>query len=192
MSADHLLIAPRSAGFDRLHHMCYNRIIADVVLVGVVLRSRMINADKPHLWKQDIAASVDYFNRWFIDFAPETFRNARAETVNQVEKTFRATNDLRNLTLLKQNPEALSNLRMCTAPPLAADRLIGLAGVSKHLINTMERGKLPARMAPALLDGDLTKLCNTLIKLLDRDIFPWLNSGANPTDQERDRAAAIV
>ncbi|GIV99923.1 MAG: hypothetical protein KatS3mg058_1327 [Roseiflexus sp.] len=117
--------------------MCYNRIIADVVLVGVVLRSRMINADKPHLWKQDIAASVDY--RWFIDFAPETFRNARAETVKQVEKTFRAINDLRNLTLLKQNPEALPTLRMCPAPPLAADRLIGLAGVSKHLINTMEK-----------------------------------------------------
>lgn len=59
----------------------------------------MINADKPHLWKQDIAASVDYFNRWFIAFAPETFRNARAATVEQVEKTFLATNDLRDLTL---------------------------------------------------------------------------------------------
>ena len=24
-----------------------------------------INADKPHLWKADIAASVDQFNQWF-------------------------------------------------------------------------------------------------------------------------------
>ncbi|MCS6840703.1 MAG: Eco57I restriction-modification methylase domain-containing protein [Roseiflexus sp.] len=58
----------------------------------------MINADKPQLWKQDIAASVDYFNQWFINFAPETFRKARAETVKQVEKTFLAANDLRDLT----------------------------------------------------------------------------------------------
>ncbi|MDW8213162.1 MAG: XamI family restriction endonuclease [Roseiflexaceae bacterium] len=154
----------------------------------------MINADKPQLWKQDIAASVDYFNRWFIDFAPETFRKARAETVEQVEKTFLAANDLRDLTpqLLSQNPAALSTLRMCTAPPLAVDRLIGLAGVSKNLVNNMEKGKLPAKMAPALLDGELTKLCDILIKLLDRDIFPWLESGADPANQERDRAAAII
>ena len=29
-----------------------------------------INADKPHLWKADIAASVDLFNTWFLEFAP--------------------------------------------------------------------------------------------------------------------------
>lgn len=27
-----------------------------------------INADKPHLWKADIAASVDQFNTWFMRF----------------------------------------------------------------------------------------------------------------------------
>jgi hypothetical protein len=154
----------------------------------------MINADKRHLWKQDIADSVDYFNRWFIDFAPETFRKARAETVKQVKMTFLATNDLRDLTpdLLKQNPAALPTLRMCTAPPLAMDRLIGLAGISKNLVNNMERGKLPVKMTSALLTGDLTKICDILIKLLDRDIFPWLESGSGPADQERDRAAAII
>lgn len=154
----------------------------------------MINADKPRLWKQDIAASVDYFNRWFITFAPETFRNARAATVKQVEKTFLATNDLRNLTpqLLRQHSAALPTLRMCTAPPLAVDRLIGLAGVSKNLVNNMEQGKLPAKMAPDFLDGDLTKMCDILIRLLDRDIFPWLESGSGPAHQERDRAAAII
>ena len=32
--------------------------------------ARRINADKPHLWKTDIAASVDQFNQWFMRFAP--------------------------------------------------------------------------------------------------------------------------
>ena len=36
-------------------------------------RSR-INADKPHLWKADIAASVDQFNQWFMDFARDESR----------------------------------------------------------------------------------------------------------------------
>jgi type II restriction enzyme len=27
-----------------------------------------INADKPHRWKADIAASVDLFNQWFLAF----------------------------------------------------------------------------------------------------------------------------
>ena len=31
-----------------------------------------------------------------------------------------------------------------------------------------------------------------LTKLLDRDIFPWLDAGKDPTDHERDRASTIV
>ena len=34
------------------------------------MMARRINADKPHLWKTDIAASVDQFNQWFMRFAP--------------------------------------------------------------------------------------------------------------------------
>ena len=33
-----------------------------------------INANKPQLWKADIAASVDQFNQWFLQFAPEAFK----------------------------------------------------------------------------------------------------------------------
>lgn len=108
-----------------------------------------------------------------VTFAPETFRRARAATIGQVEKTFLATNDLRDLTpqLLRQNPAALPTLRMCTAPPLAIDRLIGLTGVSKNLVKNMEQGKLPSKMVPNRLDNELTKICDIIIKLLDRDIF---------------------
>lgn len=153
-----------------------------------------INADKPHLWKADIAASIDYFNRWFITFAPETFRSTRTTTTEHVRHTLHLTEDLRRLDAdtLRQHPAILPTLRMCTAPPLAVDRLVGLAGVSKNLVEQMEQGKLPGRMASVDLDNALTDICAIILKLLDRDIVTWLDSGAAPDDQERDRTATII
>lgn len=158
------------------------------------MKPRLVNADKPHLWKADIAASVDQFNRWFMRFAPKTFRSTRVQTTGRVKAALVATQDLRRIdaATLKDNPSALSTLRMCTAPPLAVDRLIGLADASKNLVGRMEDGKLPARMNAVDLDAELTKLCGIISKLLDRDIFPWLGASKAPTDLERDRASTIV
>ncbi len=33
-----------------------------------------INSDKPHLWKADVAQSIDFYNDWFLRFAPGTYR----------------------------------------------------------------------------------------------------------------------
>lgn len=153
-----------------------------------------VNADKPHLWKADIAASVDQFNQWFMQFAPQAFRSTRVKTTAHVKAALIATRDLRDLdaTTLRVNPSALPTLRMCTAPPLAVDRLVGLASASKSLIASMEEGKLAARMKAERLDENLNKVCSVLTKLLDRDIFPWLDVGKEPTDHERDRASTIV
>lgn len=155
---------------------------------------KRVNADKPHLWKTDIAASVDQFNQWFMRFAPDAFRSTRVKTTEHVKVAMIATNDLRNIdaTTLKNNPSALSTLRMCTAPPLAVDRLIGLAGASKNLVGRMEDGKLPVKMNATDLSVELTKLCRIISKLLDRDIFPWLDAAKAPTEHERDRASTIV
>ncbi|MGH8557732.1 MAG: XamI family restriction endonuclease [Methylococcales bacterium] len=155
---------------------------------------RRINADKPYLWKADIAASVDRFNEWFMRFAPEAFRSTRVETTEHVKAALLATNDLRtlNAATLKANPGALPTLRMCTAPPLAVNRVVGLANASKNLVARMETGKLPATMQAADLDAELTKLCRILLRLLDTDIFPWLGNRTVPTDHERDRASTIV
>ena len=78
-----------------------------------------INANKPQLWKADVAASVDQFNQWFLQFAPEAFKTTRATTTEHVKAALVATNDLRKLTtdMLKAHPEALPTLRMSTAPP---------------------------------------------------------------------------
>ncbi|MFO0859086.1 MAG: XamI family restriction endonuclease [Phycisphaerales bacterium] len=153
-----------------------------------------INADKPHLWKSDVAASVDQFNQWFMRFAPEAFRSTRVKTTEHVKAALVATRDLRALdaVTLRGNPSALPTLRMCTAPPLAVDRLIGLADASKNLVGRLEQGKLPTKLKGDELDAELGKLCRIISRLLDRDIFPWLDAKKDPTDHERDRASTIV
>lgn len=158
------------------------------------MRNARINANRPQLWKTDIAASVDQFNQWFMRFAPEAFRSTRFTTTEHVKTALLATRDLRSLdtATLKTNPGALPTLRMCTAPPLAVDRLVGLSGANKSLIGCMEEGKLSSRMKAELLDENLSKVSRVLLKLLDRDIFPWLDAGTVPTDHERDRASTIV
>jgi len=158
------------------------------------VKPKRINADKPHLWKADIAASVDQFNQWFMRFAPKAFRSIRVKTTEDVKAALLATRDLRSIdaNTLKGYPSALSTLRMCTAPPLAVDRLIGLADASKNLVGRMEDGKLPTKMNSADLNAELNKLCRIISRLLDRDIFPWLDASNDPTDQERDRASTIV
>ena len=154
-----------------------------------------VNRDKPDRWKEDIAQSVDMYNDWFIRFAPEAYRATRAKTTKDVETTLKATNNLRDIgvVLLKSNPTVLPTLRMSACPPLAVDRLIGLAGVSKNLVKVMEKkGKLPLRMKRRDLDSDLEKIGKTIEKMADPDIFVWLERGDSPSEQELYRAATIV
>jgi len=153
-----------------------------------------INADKPHLWKQDIAKSVDLFNAWFMKFAPKAYRETRIKVTKQVEDAILLTSDLRGLNpaLLQQYPSILPTLRMCTCPPLARDRLIGLANASKGLVGRLEQGLLPARMSEATLAVHLDGLVNIISKMLDQDIFPWIGGKRPATDLERHRASTIV
>lgn len=155
-----------------------------------------INADKVHLWKADIAKSVDLYNEWFMQFAPATYRDTRLATTEQVEKALAWTANLTNVTpdLLRQYPNALFMLRMTTAPPLARDRLVGLAGVSKSLVERMEKKNiLPQRMPTTDLNKDLAKICNLIMRLADKDIFPWLESeNSLPSEAQVHRAATIV
>ena len=154
-----------------------------------------VNRDKPDRWKQDITQSVDMYNDWFLWFAPEAYRATRVQTTKDVEKTLKATNNLRDIgvALLKTEPNVLPTLRMSTCPPLAVDRLIGLAGVSKNLVRVMEKqGKLPPRMPVQELDRDLGKIGETIEKMADPDIFVWLERAGEPCEQEVYRAATIV
>lgn len=154
-----------------------------------------INRDKPDLWKSDIAQSVDMYNDWFLDFAPETFRTARAKTTQDVEHALRQTDLLSNIQpdILKKWPEVLPTLRMSTCPPLAVDRLIGLSGVPANLVRTMEnQSKIPVRIDLSQLDVHLRKIGDVIERLADPDIIVWLGRESPATDTEIVRAATIV
>jgi hypothetical protein len=53
-----------------------------------------VNLDKSHLWKADIARSVDMCNGWFLSFAPVTFRSTRAKTTAYVREALEVTENL--------------------------------------------------------------------------------------------------
>lgn len=154
-----------------------------------------INSDKPHLWKTDIVQSVDFYNKWFMQFAPKAYRTTRVETTKQVESALKQTDNLRKITaeVLKRHPSILPMLRMATAPPIARDRLIGLAGVSPNLVRSMEIGKrIPPQMKDALVNAELSKIGEIISQLADQDIFTWLGSNTQPQLEEVHRAATIV
>ena len=153
-----------------------------------------INADKPHLWKADTRASVDQFNQWFMRFAPKAYRDTRKTTIANVEQGLALTSDLTKVTpkAIRNHPGILPMLRMSTCPPLARDRLIGLAESTKNFVGLLEQGKIPSQLSPQLLEEHLAKITRILSKMLDVDIFPWLVGRRNPTDEERYRSSTIV
>jgi XamI restriction endonuclease len=154
-----------------------------------------VNLDKPQRWKKDIARSVDLYNKWFLKFAPRTYREERGKASKDVEAMLGRTDCLRSLTAneLAENPSILFAPRMCTAPPIARDRLVGLAGVPKSLVHTMEKdGWLPPRMKRAIRDDNLKKITRMIVRLADVDIFPWLSEHRAPTKQAIYRATTVV
>ncbi len=154
-----------------------------------------VNSDKSFIWDVDISQSVDMYNDWFVKFAPQTYHENRAKTTMLVENALKWTDNLTNITadVLRQHPNILSMLRMTTAPPIARDRLIGLAGVSKNLVGTMEaKGRFPSGMSVAAIDKSLQRIGQMIIRLADRDLFTWLDDNHIPTEMEIYRAAVIV
>ncbi len=154
-----------------------------------------VNSNKPERWKADISQSVDLYNNWFMSFAPNVYRNTRITTTEQVKVALEWTTNLTDVTLslLRQKPSLLPMLRMTTAPPLARDRLIGLAGVSPHLIKCMEIDHLiPPQMSAERIDEALLKIRQVIMRLTDKDIFPWLEDGYHPSEDEVYRSATII
>lgn len=154
-----------------------------------------VNSNKPRQWKADIARSVDMYNDWFMRFAPVAFRETRVQTTRDVEVALLTTSYLTqiNPTIFRSNPDILPTLRMSTCPPLAVDRLIGLAGVPASMVKRMENEKkLPVRMAATDIDRELAKIGAIIEKMADPDIFVWLEGKKTPAKTEIHRAATIV
>lgn len=154
----------------------------------------MVNADKPAQWKADIVTSVDHYNAWFMKFAPRTYREKRIEVTQHVEDALLKSKDLTDIsvTTLRDHPAILPVLRMCCCPPIARERLAGLASIKKTLIERLEEGGLPSRTKAAALESSLGQIVKVLSDLLDAELFPWLDRGTRPGKEERHRASTIV
>jgi len=154
-----------------------------------------VNLDKPALWKADVAQSVDMYNDWFLRFAPVAFRETRVIATRSVANSLGITRNLRDIgpATFRANPTILPTLRMSTCPPLAVDRLVGLAGVSDSLVDNLEKHqRLPPKMAATAIDADLAKIGAIIRRMADPDIFVWLARGDDPTPEEANRAATII
>jgi hypothetical protein len=153
-----------------------------------------INLDKPHLWKQDTKTSVDYYNRWFMKFAPKAFRETRKVVTEEVEQAIEESNFFISLStkLLYAKPHILRTLRMACCPPIAVDRLVGLADTSKSIIKVLEKGKLPLNIHSDEVTRHLKRIVGIISKLLDPDIFAWISDKRTPLRKEVYRASTIV
>ncbi len=154
-----------------------------------------VNMNRPERWKADIAASVDAFNRWFLASAPAAFREQRTKATADVRDAMAKTGNFAHVSpdVLMNDPGILPTLRMATCPPLARDRLVGIAGVGRNLVQTMEKkAALPERMAAAEVEDDLARICRVVGRLMDADICPWISEQRLPTGDEARRAAMVV
>ena len=161
-----------------------------------MLNKKVLNINKNNTskWKDDVIRSVSYYNDWFMSFAPMSYVRARNEAIARVDAALQATKHFRTLTTqtLKDAPEFLSILRMSTIPPLALDRLSGLANVPRSFIKIMEAGKIPQRIDTAVVAQNIDSLLSVISKLLDREILPWLYRDDNPSPKEQLLSASVI
>lgn len=154
-----------------------------------------VNSDKPDRWKDDIKKSVDFYNNWFLKFAPKTFREARVEAIENVHDVIRLTDEMKDCsgTRILEYPHILPVLRMCTAPPLARDRLVGLAGTRKYLIVKIEKeSAIPRSYDREAVIDELDSVSAVICDMLDRDLFVWLDEGRAAGDDELYRTETVI
>ena len=152
------------------------------------MKSASINRRNTDCWKADVQKSVLFYNNWFLDFAPATYVAARKSAISKVEAAFSITNFFGEITpaILEAHPELIAIMRMSTTPPLARDRLSGLADVSKQIVKSLEEGRRRGCCA------DFRRILQIVTRLLDREILPWLGRGDSPRDSEAAVASAII
>lgn len=156
-----------------------------------------INCDKPYLWDKDIKESIALYNRWYREYAPKAFRETKESVADNVKQNLIKTNYLRDISeeVLSQHPEVLPVLRNVTSPPMAQDRLRGLAGVSANLISKMEdseKPQIPTKMSKERRHEELTSISRTITELIDRELFVWVPEKRNPTAIEVQKASSIL
>ena len=135
-----------------------------------------------------------FYNDWFLNFAPATYINARQEAIDKVELAFQKTECFNSLSIdmLRKSPEVITILRMATTPPLARDRIIGLADVSSNLVEKMEEGRFPPKMKQKDIDESLSRIIDIINRLFDVGIMPWLERKSYPHETDRLLATQVI
>lgn len=139
--------------------------------------------------------SIDAYNQWFLEYAPDAFQQQRSSAVADVRSAMDKTANFRKIDnkVLVEHPEILPTLRMATCPPVARDRLVGLAGTGKNLVSRMEKkGTVPPRMSSDQLARRLSRIGSVVRRLIDTDICPWIADDRDATEEESRRAAIVV
>lgn len=156
----------------------------------------MINADKRDTeWAADTVKSVLQYNDWFTKYAPKAFREVRDACSNAVEDLFEYSDFLRDINpdLLINNPSSLETLRMVCSPPIARDRLAGLADVSRTQVKAMEvENRLPSRGKKKFVDESIPALLGVIQQLIDRDLMVWLTRGGEPMPMDLLVAKSVI
>ena len=154
----------------------------------------MINADKPNRWNEDTQASILQYNDWFFNYAPSTYQSARDECIEGVQRLLDGTNYLRSLDeqYLWNNPEDLAIARMFCAPPIARERLAGLAQVSKTVVESMEKGNVPRGRSRIKRQEAISRIIPVLRHLTDTQLCAWLKESTHPSDREIEIASCVA
>jgi len=115
-------------------------------------------------------------------FAPKAYRDTRKTAIENVEQGLTLTKNLTSIgpATIKANPGILPVLRMVTCPPLARDRLIGLADSSKNFVGNLELGKIPPRLSLELLEENLAKISGVISNMVDVTYFRGSTKNALP------------
>ncbi len=153
----------------------------------------IINRQSTDQWKADSEASVDYYNNWFLHFAPPSFRRSREEAAKKVEEAFSWTNNCCHIDTeaLMAHPAVMAVARQLTCPPLARDRLAGLAHIDSSFLKRCEEGN--GKALPESCRPKLQAALSVISTMLDTDIMPWLVPGeASPSKLQLNRSALVI
>lgn len=156
-----------------------------------------VNADAQEQWADDVEMSVRMYNRWYMNFGPVAYEQVRETIAGDLETTLAATNAFRDIEgeVLRETAEMVDILRQSTAPPLAVDRLRGLAParVTRNTMEKFEEGRMPPMMDEDMRRKVTDAIADVVREMLDPDLFPWVrNGGRDPTDEELNRATTAV
>lgn len=153
----------------------------------------IINRRNTEQWKEDTILSVSLYNDWFLNFAPTTYTRERKRAMEQAGLAISQTDNFHfTTTHLNEHPALITILRMAITPPIARDRLIGFSGVKPSFVKNMEEGRFPQRITEGEKEESLNRIVHVLNKLLDVELFAWIQKGNTPTEEELKIAECIV